>query len=172
MPEMFHVPVLDLSALEIFAKKIKDMDLIPNSYTLVTPDMGGIRRIKILSEMLENAPYATIEKNRDLETGHVEAANVEGKINETCFIVDDMISSGGTIIRGIDALLEQGAKKIFVFATHPVFSEKAPKLLQDSKADKIFVTDSLPLKKSQKFEKLEILSIAPLLAKALTREYT
>ena len=167
IPELFHVPAVDLSAAEVFAEKIKSMDLSKGSFSVVTPDMGGIRRIKIISEMVGGAPYATIEKNRDLETGNVEAAKVEGEIKETCFIVDDMISSGGTIVKAVDALKAQGAKTIYVMATHGVLSENAPKLLQESGAEKIFVTDSLPVSSEKKFDKLEILSIADLIAKGI-----
>lgn len=167
IPEMFKVPVLNLSALKLFAQKIRGMKLAPNSFTLVTPDMGGIRRIKILSELLDNAPYATIEKNRDLETGNVEAAKTEGEFKKTCFIVDDMISSGGTIIQAANVCKEKGAEQVYLMVTHAVFSKQAPQLLQSSIAQKVFVTDSLPLTDKQKFSKLEILSIAPLIAKSL-----
>jgi ribose-phosphate pyrophosphokinase len=131
--------------------------------------MGGIRRIKILSEMLDNAPYATVEKNRDLETGNVEMAKVEGKINDTCFVVDDMISSGGTIVKALDALSEHGAKNLYVMATHAVFSENAPRLLQTSKAKKVYITDSISVPDSKRFRKLEILSIADLIAQELKK---
>lgn len=167
IPELFNIPVIDLTALHVFADKIHEMKLDKKSFTLVSPDKGGIRRIKILSELLDNAPYASVEKNRDLETGNVEAAEVDGEIKETVFVVDDMISSGGTIIKSLDALKELGAKRQYVMATHPVFSEQAPNLLENSIAEKVFVTDSLPLTDKQKFNKLEVLSIAPLMAKAL-----
>lgn len=167
VPEMFHVPVINLSALEVFAGKIKSMNLDQHSYTLVTPDMGGIRRIKILSELLGNAPFATIEKNRDLETGAVEAAEVEGEIKKIAFVVDDMISSGGTIIKALDALREKGAEKMYVMATHAVFSENAPQLLERSKAKKVFVTDSMPISSQKQFRKLEIISLAPTISRNL-----
>jgi ribose-phosphate pyrophosphokinase len=164
IPELFHIPVTDLSALSVFADEIKSMNLPNGSYTLATPDMGGIRRIKLLSEMLDNAPYAAVEKNRDLETGNVEMAKVEGKITDTCFVVDDMISSGGTIVKALDALSEHGAKNLYVMATHAVFSENAPRLLQASRARKVFITDSISVPDSKRFKKLEILSIADLIA--------
>ncbi|MGE5042041.1 MAG: ribose-phosphate diphosphokinase [Candidatus Levyibacteriota bacterium] len=167
IPEMFTIPVANLSALEVFAGKIKSMNLDQHAYTLVTPDMGGIRRIKILSELLGNAPYATIEKNRDLETGAVEAAEVEGEIKKVIFVVDDMISSGGTIIKALDALREKGAEKMYVMATHAVFSENAPQLLERSKAKKVFVTDSMPISSQKQFKKLEVISLAPMIAKSL-----
>lgn len=164
IPELFTVPVINTSALDVFAKKIKEMKLEQGTFTLVTPDMGGIRRIKLVSEMLDNAPYASIEKNRDLETGNVEAANVEGEINPVCFIIDDMISSGGTIIKGLDALKARGAQRLFVMATHAVFSEDAPVKLQNSIAEKIFVTDTLPTTDKKRFEKLEVLTVSDLIA--------
>lgn len=167
IPELFHVDAKDLTALEVFANKIKEMKLKKDSYTLVTPDRGGIRRIKLLSGLLDNAPYAAIEKNRDLETGNVVASKIEGKINETCFIVDDMISSGGTIVKAITALKKMGAKTTYVMATHGVFSENAPRLLQTSDAEKVYVTNSIPIPSEKQFDKLEILSIADLIAKGL-----
>lgn len=170
IPELFHIPVTALTALSIFAEKIKSMNLPLDSYTLVTPDMGGIRRIKLLSEMLGDASYASIEKNRDLETGHVEAAKVEGVIHKTCFVVDDMISSGGTIVKGLGALEALGAEDMYVMATHAVFSEQAPSLLENSLAKKVFVTDTLPLPDNKLFSKLEVLSVAPLIAHALQNE--
>ena len=167
IPDLFHIDVLNLSALQVFAEKIKAMNLAKGSYTLVTPDMGGIRRIKIISKMLGNAAYAAIDKERDLETGEVEAERVEGKVSKTCFIVDDMISSGGTIIKALDALKTLGAEKIYVMATHAVFSDDAPEHLQKSLAEKVFITDSIAVPKTKEFEKLEILSIADLIAKGL-----
>jgi ribose-phosphate pyrophosphokinase len=167
IPELFHVPVTDLTALSVFADKIKSMKLAKGSYTLVTPDMGGIRRIKLLSEMLDGAPFASVEKNRDLETGKVEAAKVEGKIAETVFVVDDMISSGGTIVKAIGALSKLGAKEMFIMATHAVFSENAPALLETSGARKVYITDSISVPDNKRFKKLEVLSIADLIAKSL-----
>jgi ribose-phosphate pyrophosphokinase len=146
------------------------MKLEKGSYTLVSPDMGGMRRIKLLSELLDGAPFAAIEKNRDLETGNVETAKVEGKITETCFIVDDMISSGGTIVKGLSALSKLGAKKMYVMATHAVFSDNAPSLLQSSKATKVFITDSIAVPDQKKFRKLNVLSIADLILESLTKK--
>ncbi len=164
IPELFHIPVVNLSALEVFAAAIRELNLPKDSYTLVTPDKGGVRRVKLLSEMLGNAPYATIQKNRDLETGNVEASKVEDKIEKICFVIDDMISSGGTIVKALDALTEAGAKELYVMATHGVFSENAPRLLQTSKAKKVFVTNSIPVPEAKRFRKLQVLSIADLIA--------
>ncbi len=166
--EAFNIPVVHLSALSIFAKYIKEKKWDKNSTTLVSPDMGGIRRIKILSKMLDNMPYAVIEKNRDLATGKVTANKIEGKVGERAIIVDDMISSGGTIALAAKILKKQGVKEIYVFATHPVFSDKAPKILQESEVKKVFVTDTIFAPVEKRFPKLEILSISNLIATSLS----
>jgi ribose-phosphate pyrophosphokinase len=165
-PEMFRTPTTDVSALEMFRDKILEIENDKNNICIVSPDMGGIRRIKILSELLDGAEYAVIEKERNYETGEVEATRLaEGKVKEICFIVDDMISSGKTIVEAVNTLEKMGAKEIYVMATHPVFSEGSTELLQNSKARKVIVTDTVQVPEEKRFEKLEILSIADLVAR-------
>lgn len=162
--EAFNIPVAHLSALSVFAENIKENGWDKNSATLVSPDMGGIRRIKILSELLNNLPYAVIEKNRDLATGKVSADNLTGEISKTAVIVDDMISSGGTIALAADLLKKKGAEKIVVFATHAVFSKDAPTILQNSAVEKVYVTDTVFVPEEKRFPKLEILSVSEMIA--------
>lgn len=170
VPELFIRPFVHVSALPLFAKIIKEEDLIDNDSFLVSPDMGGIRRIKQLSEMLSDMPYVAIEKNRDLASGHVTADTVHGEIKKRAIIVDDMISSGKTIAMACDMLTQKGVEEIYVFATHPVFSENAPELLQNSPAKKVYVTDTIAVPKEKQFEKPEILSVADLIAEQLQYE--
>lgn len=165
IPEIFKIKLNHLSALPLFAEEIKK---IGNDTVLVSPDMGGIRRIKILSEMLDNMPYAVIEKNRDLATGKVEMTGIEGEIKENAVIVDDMISSGGTIAVAADLLKKKEVEKIVVFATHAVLSDKAPEILQKSIVDKIYLTDTIFVPEEKKFPKLEILSVAEMVAASLS----
>lgn len=167
VPEIFKIPVTHLSALELFAEKIKEMGWAENETVLVTPDMGGIRRIEILSEMLGNMSYVSVEKNRDLDSGSIESTVFHGKLKKRAVIVDDIIASGKTIVAAVNLLFENGVEEVVVMASHAVFAPEAPKLLQNSKASKIFVTDSIHISKSGQFPKLEILSIAPLISKAL-----
>jgi len=190
IPELFRIPIIHLSALELFAEEIKKLSgenfvsLRTNNHkssiinlqsdlVLVSPDMGGIRRIKILSELLDNAPWATIEKNRDLATGAVTANKLEGSAvdGKDVIIVDDMISTGKTIATACELLEKRGAKDIYVFATHAVFSKEAPEILQNSKANKIFVTDSIFVPEEKQFQKLKILSIDDVIAKTLAISY-
>ena len=163
--QAFSVPVLHLSALSLFAKTIKEKKW---SATLVSPDMGGIRRIKILSKMLDNMPFAVVEKNRDLATGRVTADKIAGKVGERAIIADDMISSGGTIAMAAKLLRKNGVKEIYVFAAHPVFSENAPKILQESEVKRVYVTDTIFVPEEKRFPKLEILSVGEIIAASLS----
>ena len=170
IPSVFSIPVTHISALPVFAEKIKQEKWDDKNTILISPDMGGIRRIKILSELLDNMPFAAIEKDRDLQSGWVTAENLgEGKITnqKRAIIVDDMISSGKTIIAASDVLFKKGIEEIFVFATHAIFSEKAPRLLQNANLKKVFVSDTVFVPEDKHFAKLEILSIAAIIAKEL-----
>lgn len=165
IPEIFKIKLNHLSALPLFAQEIKK---IGSNTVLISPDMGGVRRIKILSKMLNNMPFAVIEKNRDLATGEVTMSGISGDIKENAIIVDDMISTGNTIIKAASLLRNGGAKNIYVFATHPVFSDEAPRILDNSSLKKVFVTDTIDIPKEKRFPKLEILSVSELIAKQLT----
>lgn len=161
LPDVFTIPVVHLSALPLFAQKIE------KETVLISPDMGGIRRIKILSE-LTGSPFGEIEKDRDLATGSVQSSKMEGDVKgKNVALVDDMISSGGTVKAAVELLREKGAKKIDVFATHPVFAPGCDKLLADLGVEKVYVTDSIEVPEKKRFENLEILSLADLIAKEL-----
>ncbi len=167
IPEVFSIPMVHLSALPLFAEEIKKQKWNGLDTVLVSPDMGGIRRIKMLSELLSDMPYVTIEKNRDLATGSIEMSGIEGEVTHRVVIVDDMISSGGTIVKAAQALKDKGAKEVYVFVTHPVFSADAPKILEFSAVDKVYVTDSVYVPEEKRFPKLQILSLAQSIAEAL-----
>jgi ribose-phosphate pyrophosphokinase len=166
IPEIFTIPTHNLSALSVFAKKIKE-GFSGKEPILVSPDMGGIRRIKEISEML-NIPYVTIVKDRDLNTGSIFDSQLNGDVNDRqAIIVDDMIATGDTMVYAADLLLKNGATNVFAFATHPILAGKANKVLQDSRIEKVFATDTIEIPEDKKFAKLEILSIAEIAAKAL-----
>jgi len=175
IPELFSIKVHDLSALSLFATKIKEIEPKHANITIVSPDMGGIRRLKLIDEMLCGVNQVVINKDRDYQTGEVNVAAFEGKIKGTCFIIDDIISTGKTIAQAVETLIKNGAhsessgqaEKVYVFGTHPVFSENATELLQNLKAEKIFVTDSIPVPKEKHFKKLEVLSIAEIIGSSI-----
>ncbi len=173
IPKLFSVPVAHLSALPIFARKVKELfPRLFNDAILVSPDMGGIRRIQILSELL-NIPYVSIVKDRDLTTGDIKSTEIESKFSDwkkgikKAIIVDDMISTGRTIVAAIELLTRNGIRENFVFATHPVFSNDFKNILQDSSAQKIFVTDTIEVEKEKMFDKLGVLTISKVIADEL-----
>ena len=172
IPELFKVPVVQLSALPLFAQKIKEQGWLTDGTMLITPDMGGIRRIKLLSEMLDDMPFASVVKNRDLATGVVSSDEIEGDIKgiKRALIVDDMISSGHTIEAAATLLKKHGAKELFVFATHAIFSEHASYVLQKSMVSKVFVSDTVDIPHEKRFAKLEVISVAESIAEVLTQE--
>jgi len=167
IPDIFSVPVHHLSALPKFGEKIKkDFDL--SRIVLVSPDMGGIRRIKEISEFLGNIPYATITKNRNLASGEINDSGLEGDVRgKIAVIVDDMISTGKTMVEAAEILIANGGIKVFVYSTHPVFARDASKLLQHSKIERVVVSDTIDVPRYNLFPKLEIVSIAETAAKAL-----
>lgn len=164
IPEFFKTPIIHLSALELFAKKIKEFD----NFVLVSPDMGGIRRIKQLSELLGNALFATIEKDRDLKTAKINASKLNGDVSgKIAVIVDDILSTGNTQAKAAEILRQNGAIKVYSFTTHAVFANGAGDVLQESEIEKVFVTDTIEIAKDKRFPKLEIISVADLIAQAL-----
>jgi len=169
IPEVFTVPVTHLSALPLFAQKIQTLG---NGF-LASPDLGGLRRISKMSELLDGMPWIATIKDRDLNTGEIVMSGIEGDesiITDKAFIVDDMIASGKTIVQSAKLLHEKGAEAIYVFATHAVFSNEASQLLEQSFVKKVFVTDSVFVPEEKQFPKLKIISIAAMVANTLEQK--
>jgi len=169
IPEMFKIGVKSLSALSLFAQKINEIEPNKENITIVAPDMGGLRRIGQIDQLLGGSiNKVTINKDRDYNSGAVKVAEYKGEIRGRCFIVDDIISTGKTILQAVEVLTDNGAEEVYVLATHPVFSKGSNKLLSDSKVKKIYVTNSIPVSDSESYEKLGILSISGLIAESIT----
>ena len=156
---LFAMPVL----LEHFQKQLD-----PDSLTVVSPDMGRVRVADIWSDKL-GAPLAIIHKRRDPKVPnqvsvHEIVGDVEGRV---CLLVDDLIDTGRTIAKAAEALKHSGATRVVVAATHAVFSDPAVEVLQSDFIDQVVVTDTLPLEESKQWDRLTILPIAPLLARAI-----
>ena len=164
----FNVPVIYLSALETLAKRITKEKL--KSPVVVAPDVGGVKRTRNFASYL-NAPLAVIEKHRQTDKRDViEVLSITGElIGDTAIIVDDIISTGGTIIESAEVLKKKGVKKIIVCATHGVFAKDAIKNIENSPIDKMYVTNSIS-QEGLKSTKIEIVSIANLIADCLTQE--
>jgi len=162
----FDGPVDHLFAMPVLLEHFQALNE-PN-LTVVSPDMGRVRVADVWSDKLE-APLAIIHKRRDPAVANqVSVHEIVGQVDgRVCLIVDDLIDTGRTIAKAAEALKEAGALKVIVAATHAVFSDPAVELLQSDFIDSVVVTDTLPLPPEKRFEKLTVLPIAPLLARAI-----
>lgn len=156
---LFAMPVL----LDHFKKTIDRDDLC-----VVSPDMGRVRVADVWSDKL-GAPLAIIHKRRDpLVPNQVTVHDIVGDVKDKwCVVVDDMIDTGGTIAKAAEALKKNGARGVTIACTHAIFSGKATEHLSQDFIDQVVVTDTLPIPPEKQFEKLTVLSIAPLLAQAI-----
>ena len=166
----FHdIPVDDLHASPIFIPHLSRNQL--QNPVIVSPDAGGVTRAKILIEHLHkagiNAHLAIIVKQR-AEAGVIESMNLIGNVSDSdVIIVDDICDTAGTLVEAAKELKNQGAKRVFACITHPLFSEPAIDRISRSCIDKLFVTNTIPLRKEIP-SNIEQLSIASLLADAIT----
>ncbi len=168
----FDGPVDHLFALPILADHIAGR-VDPSGITVVSPDAGRVRTADRWADRL-GSPLAIIHKRRDPDVANqVKVHEVVGEVEgRTCVLVDDMIDTGGTIVKASEALFEQGASKVLVAATHGVLSGPAAERLQNSRISEVIITNSLPVPEERSFEKLTQLSIAPLVARAISEVFT
>ncbi len=168
----FDGPVDHLFALPILADYVKSK-LGSSPVTVVAPDSGRVRMAERWADRLGGRPLAFIHKSRDPNIPNQVVANkvvgdVEGRI---CLVVDDMIDTGGTIIKAADGLFAAGGAEVIVAATHGVLSGPAIDRLKNSKISEIIVTNTLPIEQERRFDKLTVLSIAPLIARAISEVF-
>ncbi|WP_211328543.1 ribose-phosphate diphosphokinase [Thermomonospora umbrina] len=163
----FDGPVDHLFALELLAAHVESK-IDTSQVTVVAPDAGRVRVAERWTDRL-GCPLAIIHKRRDPEVANeVKVFEVVGEVEgRTCVIVDDMIDTGGTIVKAADALFEQGAARVVATATHGVLSGPAVDRLKNSRISEVILTNTLPLPEDKRFDKLTVLSIAPLVAQAI-----
>jgi ribose-phosphate pyrophosphokinase len=168
----FDGPVDHLFALPILASYIEEK-LDTSRVTVVAPDAGRVRVCERWTDRL-GCPLAIIHKRRDPEVANqVKVLEVVGQVEDrTCIIVDDMIDTGSTIVNAVDALFNQGAAQVIVTATHGVLSGPAVDLLKNSPISEVIVTNTLPILNEKRFDKLTVLSIAPLIARAISEVFS
>ena len=168
----FDGPVDHLFALPLLAGAVRGL-ADPSKITVVSPDAGRVRVAEKWTDIL-GAPLAIIHKRRDPDVpNEVRVFEVVGDVKDrVCVVVDDMIDTGGTIAKAAETLFEEGAADVIVTATHGILSPPAAERLQASRISKVIVTDTLPIRPESQFEKLEVVSIAPILAKAITEVFT
>ena len=168
----FDGPVDHLFALPILAGYLQGrVDL--SQVTVVAPDAGRVRVCERWTDRL-GCPLAIIHKRRDPDVANqVKVLEVVGKVRgRTCLLVDDMVDTGSTIINAADALFEQGADQVIVAATHGVLSGPAVDNLKNSRISEVIVTNTLPIAQEKRIDKLTVLSIAPLLARAINEVFS
>ncbi|MFD6054673.1 ribose-phosphate diphosphokinase [Agromyces sp. NPDC060279] len=163
----FDGPVDHLFAMPVLLEEFKN-SLDPATLTVVSPDMGRVRVADIWSDKL-GAPLAIIHKRRDpLVPNQVSVHEIVGDVKgRVCLLVDDLIDTGRTIVKAAEALKAAGAIGVVVAATHAVFSNPAVEILQSDFIDRVVVTDTLPISAEKHWDRLTILPIAPLLARAI-----
>ncbi len=137
--------------------------------TVVSPDSGRVRTAERWANRLGGAPIAFIHKTRDpTKPNSVKANRVVGEVaGRTCIVVDDMIDTGGTISKAVEEVMHAGADRVIVAATHGVLSTPAAERLGACGAVEVVLTNTLNIPKDHMFEQLTVLSIAPLLARAI-----
>ncbi|MCD2442800.1 ribose-phosphate diphosphokinase [Agromyces sp. SYSU K20354] len=163
----FDGPVDHLFAMPVLLEEFKN-SLDPSTLTVVSPDMGRVRVADIWSDKL-GVPLAIIHKRRDpLVPNQVSVHEIVGTVEgRVCLLVDDLIDTGRTIVKAAEALKANGAVGVVVAATHAVFSNPATQILQSDFIDRVVVTDTLPIPDEKRWDRLTVLPIAPLLARAI-----
>jgi ribose-phosphate pyrophosphokinase len=161
----FAIPVDHLYSTPVTVKYFRQLKL--KNLVVVSPDTGGVERARAFAKRLQ-VPLAIIDKRRD-DSDVVEVFNVIGEVSgKTCLIVDDMIDTGGTLVKGAHALKDKGADKVFACCTHGVFAEDAIQKVCAAPLEQVVVTNSIPLSaEGEKCGKIKVLSIAKLLADAI-----
>jgi ribose-phosphate pyrophosphokinase len=155
---LFSAPVM----VEYFQDRFERGELI-----IVSPDAGGVERARSFAKRL-NAPLAIIDKRRT-DANVAEVMNIIGDVEgKHCLMVDDLVDTAGTLVKGVEALLSQGARSVRACATHAVLSGPAVERISSSDLLELVVTDTIPLSaKAAECQKIKVLSVASLLARAI-----
>jgi ribose-phosphate pyrophosphokinase len=163
----FDQPVDHLTALPILIERCRESGAVED-LVIVSPDAGGVKAAKRFANHL-GADLAFVNKIRPKGTANtVEASNVIGNVSgKRCILLDDMIDTAGTIVAAADLLKAEGATEVWAMATHGVLSDPAIERLKNSSLERVVLTNTLPLPPEKQIDKIEVLSIAPLVADAI-----
>lgn len=164
----FDGPVDHLMAIPLLADYVRTRVEL-GKVTVVSPDTGRVRVAEQWAERLGGAPLAFVHKMRDVNVPNSAVSKtVVGQIEgRDCVLIDDMIDTGGTISGAVSVLEQAGARSVIIAATHAVFSDPAAQRLAECGAREVVVTNTLPIPAEKRFESLTVLSIAPLIARAI-----
>ena len=161
----FDIPVDHLFASPVMIDHFRSGSIA--NLTVVSPDAGGVERARAFAKRL-NAPLAIIDKRRE-QANVAEVMNIIGDVRgRNCVIVDDLIDTAGTLVKGSEALLDAGAGNVYACATHAVLSGPAVRRIEESQIREVVLTNSIPLKgDARECSRIKTMSIAPLLARAI-----
>ena len=161
----FNCPVDHLFASPVLVSYFRSLNLA--DLTVVSPDAGGVERSRSFAKKV-NAPLAIMDKRRE-EVNVAEVMHVIGDVRDrTALIVDDIVDTAGTLVKAAEALLDNGARRVFASASHAVLSGEAVDRICRSPIERLVVTNSIPLQpEAQSCGRITVLSIADLLAKAI-----
>nr|WP_153825992.1 MULTISPECIES: ribose-phosphate pyrophosphokinase [unclassified Idiomarina] len=164
----FDVPVDNVFGTPVLLEHLRQQAF--HNPVVVSPDIGGVVRARALAKLLNDIDLAIIDKRRP-RANESQVMHIIGDIQDRdCIIVDDMIDTGGTLCKAAEALKKNGAKRVFAYATHPVFSGNAVSNIRDSHIDQVVVTDSIPLSAEMKaLDKVHQLTLSGMLSEALRR---
>ncbi|HEY0758194.1 MAG TPA: ribose-phosphate pyrophosphokinase [Acidisarcina sp.] len=157
----FNIPVDHMFASPVLVSYFRELAL--PDLTVVSPDAGGVERARFFATKM-GAPLAIVDKRRT-DINVTEVMNVIGDVRgRTCLIIDDIVDTAGTLVKTVDALLANGATKVYACASHGVLSGQAIERISNSRLEQLVVTNSIPLREeAQKVAKIKVLSIAGLL---------
>jgi ribose-phosphate pyrophosphokinase len=162
----FTIPVDHMTALPLFARHFRDLGLTGEDVVSVSPDAGRAKMAVRFSEMIEGT-FAIMHKTRPAHDV-AEVAEITGRVRDKVAILgDDVIMTGGTLLANVAALREHGAREVWVFATHGLFSEGALERFKDSAISGIVVTDTLPIDVLNRPRNLTVLPVSGLLAETI-----
>ncbi|PZS20451.1 MAG: ribose-phosphate diphosphokinase [Pseudonocardiales bacterium] len=164
----FDGPVDHLFAQPLLAEHVK-ATYAEEDIVVVSPDTGRVRAAEQWADELGGLDIAFVHKTRDLDAANEVVANrVVGEVaGKCCLLIDDMIDTGGSITKAAELLFDSGATDVVIAATHAIFSPPAIDRLKNSRVREVIVTNTLPVRPEHDFDKLTVLSIAPLLAQAI-----
>ncbi len=164
----FDIPVDNLYAATTLVEAIRHNHLASES-VVVSPDAGGVERARDFAKRL-GSNLAIIDKRR-AKPNEAAVMHVIGDVTgKDCIVVDDMVDTAGTLVKGAKALQEAGARNIYACCTHPVLSGDATEKINNSALERVYVTDTIPMEeKMAECPKLQIQSVAPILGEAISR---
>jgi ribose-phosphate pyrophosphokinase len=165
----FSIPVDELTAVDMLARYIIDLETIDHEDLVVVSELGFAKKARGFAEKL-NAPLAIVEKRRTGNDDQAELKNVIGEVEgKTAVIIDDEINTAGSLIETVNALIADGARDVYSCATHGVFSGSAIERIEASPIKEVIVTDTIPLPEGVESDRIAILSVAPLFGEAIRR---